>query len=102
MPSRLELGIKKRVVNAHLKPAAIGRDKGNTLNFRFNMIQQFVCQAHGPVGKVSDSAVNDRNFNHNANSSYNFQKLYCFLHISVDFPTPILDFPPHMVIESAL
>jgi hypothetical protein len=28
------------------------------------ILQQLVCQAHGPIGVVSDRAVNDFNFQH--------------------------------------
>jgi hypothetical protein len=38
------------------------------------MFEQFIGQAHGPIGVVSDRAVNDLDFQHSP--SANFERLY--------------------------
>jgi hypothetical protein len=62
MPSGLEFGVYQLIVRGDLESASLGRDECDTLNLRFKAFKQFVCQAHGPVGIMSDSAINDRNF----------------------------------------
>jgi hypothetical protein len=62
MPSGLEFGIYQRTVHADLVPASLGRDECNALNLRLIVFEQFVCQAHGPVGVMSDCAIDNGNF----------------------------------------
>ena len=62
MPSGLEFGVYQLIVHGDLVPASIGRDECNTLNLRLEVFEQFVRQAHGSVGVVSDCAIEDGNF----------------------------------------
>jgi hypothetical protein len=66
MTSGLEFGVNELPIDANFKPASIGRDKRHLFNLRFKMIEQIVCQAHGPVCIVSNSAVKDLDFHHDA------------------------------------
>jgi len=60
--SGLKFGVYQRIVYSNLKPTTLGGDECNALDVRLVIIEQFVCQAHGPVGVVSDYAVFDGNF----------------------------------------
>jgi len=62
MPSGLEFGVYQLIVHGDFVSASLGRDECDTLNLRLKAFEQFVCQAHGPVGEMSDSAINDGNF----------------------------------------
>ena len=58
----LELGIDQLVVHTDFKPASQGRYESNILDLRFEILEQFGYQAHGPVGVVSNRAVLDADF----------------------------------------
>jgi len=60
--SSLEFGIKQLVVHGDFEPASIGGHESERLDFRFEVRQQFICQADGPVSVVSNSAINDPDF----------------------------------------
>ena len=62
MTSGLEFGVEQRIIDRHLVPASIGRDEGNAFDLRFELIKQILCQAHGPVGIVSNRAIGNANF----------------------------------------
>jgi len=62
MPTSLKFGVYQFIVHGDLVPASFGRDECNTLNFRLDVLEQFVCQAYGPVSVVSDCAIDDGNF----------------------------------------
>ena len=62
MTPRLEFGIDQLVVHTDLKPASLGGNKSQTLDFWFEILEQVICQAHGPVGVMSDCAVIDPDF----------------------------------------
>lgn len=62
MTSCLELGIQQGIIDGDLETASIGRNEGDALNLRFEVVQKLICQAHGPVGKVSNCAVSDRDY----------------------------------------
>ena len=55
----LEFGVDQTVAHLDLKPASIRRDQGQVLELVFEFLEQVICQAHGPVGVVSYSAVDD-------------------------------------------
>ena len=57
----LELGVNQFVSNRDLEPASVRGDQGQIPNIIFEFFQDFAGQAHGPVGIVSYSAVNDLN-----------------------------------------
>jgi hypothetical protein len=78
VPPGLEFGIYKRSIDGDLEPASVGRGEGYALNLWFEVPQQFICQAHGPVSKVSNRAVNDRDF-HKSNSREYFPKIILLL-----------------------
>jgi hypothetical protein len=65
----LELGINQSVVDTDFVPASIGGDESHALDFRFEVFEQIACQAHGPVGVMSDRAVDDLDFHHGDISS---------------------------------
>jgi len=60
--SSLEFGIEQLVIHSDLEPASIGGHEHERLDFRLEVRQQFICQADGPIGVVSNSAINDRDF----------------------------------------
>ena len=62
MPSGLEFGVYQCIVHRNLIPASLGRDKRNALDLRLKVFEELIRQAHGPIGVVSDGAINDGNF----------------------------------------
>jgi len=54
--------IEQSVVYHYFKPPAIGRDQGDGLDLRFELVEKFSRQTGGSVSIVSDRAVFDRNF----------------------------------------
>lgn len=62
MSSGLEFGVYQLIVHSDLVPAPLRRDEHNILDLRLEILKQFLCQVHGPVGEVSDSAINDGYF----------------------------------------
>ena len=55
----LELGVDQFVSNRDLEPATVRRNQGQVPDIILEFFQYFTGQAHGPVGIVSYSAVND-------------------------------------------
>jgi len=55
----LELGEDQPAVDGHLELAAVRGDQREGLNLGFEGLDQFRCQANGPVGVVSDGTVDD-------------------------------------------
>jgi len=55
----LELGVDQLVSNRDLEPASVRRDQGQVPDIILELFQQFIRQAHGPVGVVSYGAVDD-------------------------------------------
>ena len=58
------LRIQYLSIDSHFKLPAIRRDEFDLLDQVLIMFEQFIGQAHGPIGVVSDRAVNDLNFQH--------------------------------------
>lgn len=58
----LEFGVNQCIVYCDLVTASLGRDESNAFDLRLKVIKQFVCQANGPVSKVSDSTVGNGYF----------------------------------------
>ena len=79
MPPGLEFGEDQLLVNANFETASTGWNECQTLNLRFKLFEQIVCQAHGPVSIASNSAVIDLDLHHGTDSLINFRKLYFFL-----------------------
>ena len=55
----LEFGIDQAVVHTDLELASVRGDQGQALEVVLEFLEQVVCQAHGPVGVMSYSAVDD-------------------------------------------
>ena len=60
MPPGLKFGIDQLFIHGHLVSASLRGDQGEALDLRFESLEQVICQAHGPVSIVSDSAIDDR------------------------------------------
>jgi hypothetical protein len=60
----LELGIDQALVYFDFELASVRRDQGQALKLVLEFLEQVVCQAHGPVGVMSYSAVDDFDFDH--------------------------------------
>ena len=60
----IELGVYQFIVQFDFKPSPIRGDQGDGLNFWFKLVQEFLCQAHGSVGVMSDHAIGDRDLYH--------------------------------------
>jgi hypothetical protein len=60
----LQLGIDQLPVHADLEAAAIGGDQDHRLDQVLELFEQFASQAHGPVGVVSNRAVDDLDLQH--------------------------------------
>jgi len=54
-----QLGKEQAAVHLHFKTATIGRHQVNALDLRLEIMQQFLQQANGPVGIVSNCTVGD-------------------------------------------
>ncbi len=57
MTAGCELGIYKRVVHRNLKAPSVRRKQGKAFDLRFEVLQQLIGQANGPVGKMSDHTI---------------------------------------------
>jgi hypothetical protein len=68
----LEFGKNKLPVYADLVTASTGWYQRYAFNLRFKNFEQIICQAHGPVGIVSNRTINDLDFHHNAISWFMF------------------------------
>ena len=58
----LEFGVDQLVVYADLKPASLGGNESHALDLWFEILEQIIYQAHGPVSVVSNCAVIDPDF----------------------------------------
>jgi hypothetical protein len=83
--SGLEFGVYQFIIHADFVPASLGRNESDTLDFRLDIFEKLVCQAYGPVGVVSNCAVDDGNLHQVVAPFVTIQKLYCFLHKQVNF-----------------
>jgi len=68
MTMRLQLRIQQLPINSHLKTTAIGWNERHSFNHMLVILEQFLCQAHGPTQVVSDRAINDFDFQHLSSS----------------------------------
>lgn len=59
-----EFGIEELPVHAHLEAPTVRRDKCHCFDQVLELLEQVICQANGPVGIMSDCAINDLNFEH--------------------------------------
>jgi len=66
--------IQQLSIDSDFKLPAVRRDQFDLFDQMLIMLEQFLCQAHGPTGVVSDRAVNDLYLQHNP--SANFERLY--------------------------
>jgi hypothetical protein len=62
VPPGLQLGIDQGIIHRDLIAASLGGGKGDALDLRLVVFEQFICQANGPVCIVSDNAINDSYF----------------------------------------
>lgn len=70
MTSCLKFGVDQLPVYADFETASAGWNESYAFNLRFKILEQIACQAHGLVGVVSNRAVNDLDFHHNAISLF--------------------------------
>ena len=59
MAHGLEFGIDQLIVHTDLELASVRGDQGQALDIVLEFLEQVVCQAHGPVSIMSNSAVDD-------------------------------------------
>ena len=69
MTFRLQFGIYKLTVHAALETAPFRWDQRYGFDQVLELLEQVICQANGPVGIVSDSAINDLNLEHKPSRS---------------------------------
>jgi hypothetical protein len=62
MAVRLQLGIQQLPVYAHLEAASIGGRQGKRLDLGLELFEQVHRQTGGAIGVVSDSTVDDLDF----------------------------------------
>ena len=62
----LQFRIDQIPIDGHFKATSIRRHKCDRLNHVFVILQQLICQAHGPTGVVSDCAINNFDFQHSS------------------------------------
>lgn len=74
MAVRCQFRIQQLSIDSHFKSSAIGRGQFDLFHQMLIMFEQFFGQAHGPIGVVSDCAVNDLNFQHMPSAI--FKRLY--------------------------
>jgi hypothetical protein len=60
----LHFGIQQLAVDTHFEPAAFRWHERHRFDHVLIVLQQFLCQAHGPAGVMSDCTVNDLNLQH--------------------------------------
>ena len=65
---RLQFRKQQLPVHRHFEPAALRGHQPEFFDHMLVVLQQFICQAHGPTGVVSDRAINDLDFQHNRSS----------------------------------
>ena len=69
MTFRLQFGIYKIPVHTDLEAAPFRWDQRYGFDQVLELLEQVICQANGPVGIVSDSAVNDLYLEHKTSRS---------------------------------
>jgi hypothetical protein len=69
MTFRLQFGIYKIPVHTDLETAPFRWDQGYGFDLLLELLEQVICQANGPVGVVSDSAINDLDLEHKPSRS---------------------------------
>jgi hypothetical protein len=71
---RLQFRIQQLPVNCHFETPALRRHKRDRFDHMLIVLQQFICQAHGPTRVVSDRAIHDLYFQHGPSAI--FERLY--------------------------
>jgi hypothetical protein len=69
MTFRLQFGIYKISIHTHLETAPFRWDQCYGFDQVLELLEQVICQANGPVGVVSDSAINDLDLEHKPSRS---------------------------------
>ncbi|MGA2113067.1 MAG: hypothetical protein ABSG98_13150 [Anaerolineales bacterium] len=64
VPVGRQLGIQQPGVQAHLKPTSVRRHQADAGNLRLVLAEQFGRQTDGPVGVVSNRAIDYLDFVH--------------------------------------
>jgi len=68
MTMRFQLGIQQLLVDRHLKAPAFRWHQRYRFDHMLIILEQFICQAHGPAGVVSDRAIDNLDFQHHHSS----------------------------------
>ena len=74
MPMLLQFRIQQLPINRHFKPTTIRRHKRHCFDHMLIMLEQFLCQAHGPASVMSDRTVKDLYLQHGPSAK--FGRLY--------------------------
>lgn len=64
VPSGGQLAVDQPAVHADFEAATVGGDQPDRFDVGFEFLEQFGRQTDGPVGVVSDRAVDDFDFDH--------------------------------------
>lgn len=64
MAPGLQLGINEVSIDRDLKAPTVRRNESEALDHMLELLEQIICQAHGPVGVVSDCTVDDLDLKH--------------------------------------
>jgi hypothetical protein len=75
----VKLGKDQPVIYADLVTATARGHKRDTFNLRLEIYEQILHQAHGPVGIVSNRAINDLDLHHKCASWLNDAKIILLL-----------------------
>jgi hypothetical protein len=67
----LKFGINQLPVHADLEASPVRRDKRHRFDQMLELFEQVICQANGPVGIMSDCAVNDLYLEHEPSQKWN-------------------------------
>ena len=62
MTPGIELRVDQLVIHHDLEPTSVRRNQGDGFDRVLKLLEQLGCQADGPVGIVSDRAIDDFNF----------------------------------------
>jgi hypothetical protein len=71
----LEFGIDQRAIYLDLEPASVRGKERQAFDLRFELLEQVICQAHGPVSVMSDCTISDTDCEHVVSPHYIVGKL---------------------------
>ena len=70
MTVRGQFRIQQLSIDSHFELPAIRRDQFDLFDQMLIVLEQFIYQAHGPTGVVSDRAVNDLDVQHSPSANF--------------------------------